>query len=58
MYDTIENAMKTSLPATILKIEDYEHKGAQRQSIKAKKARGKRVYTVVLYENGMYSEAV
>lgn len=58
MYDTIENAMKTNLQATILKVEDYEHKGAQRQSIKAKKAKGKRVYTVIKYENGMYSEAV
>jgi len=58
MYDTIENAMKTKLPAKILSVENYEHKGAQRQSIKAKKAKGKRVYTVILYENGMYSEAV
>lgn len=58
MYDTIENAMKTNLPATILNIENYEHKGVSRQSIKAKKARGKRVYTVIKYENGMYSEAV
>lgn len=58
MYDTIENAMKTNLTAKILKVEDYEHKGMKRQSIKAQKARGKRVYTIIRYENGMYSEAV
>lgn len=58
MNDTIEQAMNTKLPAKILSVEDFEHKGAKRQSIKAKKARGKRVYTVIKYETGLYSEAV
>lgn len=58
MYDTIEQAMNTKLPAKILSVENYEHKGEKRQSIKTQKARGKRIYTVIKYETGLYSEAV
>jgi len=56
-FKTLDQAMKTK-KAEILKIEDYEYKGFNRQSITAKKAKGKRSYNVVRYENGLYSEAV
>lgn len=58
MYESIKQAMNTKLDPIVLSVEDYEHKGAQRQSIKARKARGKRVYTIIKYETGNYSEAV
>ncbi len=57
-YDTIENALKTNQPAVIIKETPYNHLGNDRLSIKARKAKGKRVYTVVKYENGRYSTAV
>ena len=56
-YKTLEQALKTK-KAVVISIEDYEHKGAKRQSIKARKANGKKVYNVVFYEEGRYSEAV
>ena len=57
LFDTLEQAMKTK-KAVVLNIEEYEHKGNQRKSIKAKKSKGKRSYNVIQYENGKFSEAV
>lgn len=58
MHETLKQAMKTKLDPVIISVDPYEYKGAHRQAIKARKARGKKVYMVVLYENGLYSDAV
>lgn len=57
-FNTIEQAMKTNHKVEILSTKSYDHKGLKRVSIRAKKARGKKEYTVIQYENGKYSEAV
>lgn len=58
MHKTLKQAVKTNLEPVIISVEPYECKGVHRQWIKARKARGKNVYRVVLYENGLYSDAV
>ena len=49
--------MKTK-EVVVISIKDFEYKGVSRKSIKARKAKGKRVYYVTQYENGTFSEAV
>ena len=56
-YSTLEQALKTKL-AVITAISTYEHKGAARKSLKVRKSNGKKIFTVIQYENGLYSEAV
>jgi len=56
-FATLEQALKTN-KAVVISMKEYEHKGATRQWIKARKAKGKKVFTVVFYEEGRYSEAV
>ena len=55
-YQTLEQSLKTKA-VKVISIEDYEHKGHARKSIKVMKANGKKVFRVVQYSNGLFSEA-
>jgi hypothetical protein len=55
-YETLEQALKTKL-AVIISTESYDHKGNTRNWIKARKANGKKVFSIAQYENGRFSEA-
>lgn len=57
MFKTIEASLKAK-DAVIISTKKYCHKGNGRLIIKAKKPKGRKVYTVVQYENGMFSSAV
>ena len=57
-FTTLEQSLETNLPVVIVNATEFEHKGNHRQSLTVRKARGKRLYNVVRYENGRYSEAV
>jgi len=56
-YQTIEQSLKTNT-AVILSSEVYIHKGQPRNIIKARKLRGKKVFMVVQYTDGRFSDAV
>ena len=56
-YSTLEQALKTK-SAVIISTESYEHKGETRTAIKARKSNGKKVFRVVQYVSGRFSEAV
>jgi len=58
MFNTIKEAMNTNLDPVVISESEFEYKGVTRKAIKVKKARGKRIYEVVQYENGKYSEGV
>ena len=55
-YSTLEQALKTKL-AIIEATSTFEYKGVIRKSLKVRKSNGKKIYEVVQYENGRYSEA-
>lgn len=57
MFKTIEQALKTKA-AKIISVSNYNHNGQDRKIIKACKAKGKKVFMVVQYENGLFSSAV
>ena len=58
MHTSIEQALETNLPAQIISQRSFTHKGNDRVMMTVKKARGKRTYMVVRYENGEFSTAV
>jgi hypothetical protein len=39
-------------------VSEYDHKGNTRYSVKATKPKGRKVFTMVIYENGTISSAV
>ena len=55
-YQTLEQSLKTK-SVVIISSESYDHKGEKRNWIKARKANGKKVFSVAQYGNGMFSEA-
>ena len=55
-YATITEALGTT--PVVLSETTYTHKGAKRTVIKVRKPAGRKVYEVVRYENGVYSDAV
>ena len=57
MFKTLEASLKTKL-AVIVKETPYTHKGQDRVSMKVRKANGNKLFSVVKYENGLYSSAV
>lgn len=58
MFKSLKEAMQTKLEPVVLSVEEFTHKGVKRLSIKAKKARGQMIYTVIQYETGLFSSAV
>ncbi len=56
-FKTLEQSLKTK-EVVIISQENYEHKGEARKWIKARKANGKKIFSVAKYGNGMYSEGV
>jgi hypothetical protein len=42
----------------VIDAKPYDHYGQKRLSIKATKTKGKKVFTMVIYENGLISGAV
>jgi Holliday junction resolvasome RuvABC endonuclease subunit len=57
LYQTLEQSLKTK-SVVILSSENYNHKGNDRKSLKVRKLRGAKVFTVIQYENSLFSEAV
>lgn len=56
-YETLSQSLKAK-EAVIISTEAYEHKGEIRTAIKARKSNGKKVFRVVQYVSGRFSEAV
>ena len=56
-FETLEQSLKTK-NAEVINTEYYKHDGVSRKSIKVKKSKGERVYTVIQYESGLFSSAV
>lgn len=56
-FETLEQSLETK-KAVIVDATEFDHKGKQRQSLRVKKANGKKIYMVVRYENGRYSTAI
>jgi hypothetical protein len=56
-HATLEQALKTKL-AVVISSRIYEHNGEVRSSLKVRKANGKKVFMVVQYASGRYSEGV
>lgn len=57
LFKTLEESLKAK-SVVVISTKEYEHKGEKRNWIKARKAKGKKVFSVAQYENGLYSEAV
>lgn len=55
-FNSVEQALGTK-QAVIISEKPYNHKGNDRVIIKARKARGKKVFMVVKYEDGTFSSA-
>jgi hypothetical protein len=56
MYETIEQSLNTP-KAIIIDIKDIEIKGNKRKRILARKAKGKKIFYLIQYENGLFSSA-
>ena len=57
MFKTLEDSLQTK-KAVIVEQREYVYLGITRQWIKARRANGKKVYTVFQYENGLFSSAI
>ena len=55
-HETLKQALGTNLEPVVIKTREFEFNGNTRQSLTVKKANGKKLYLVVKYENGRYSE--
>jgi len=55
-YNTLNESLKTK-KSEILNVRILNVKGNNRKIITAKKANGKRTYSIVQYENGQFSTA-
>ena len=58
LFKSIKESLGISGEPVILKVIDIDYKGSKRIQFNVRKPRGKKVYRVVMYDNGMFSSAV
>lgn len=58
LFNSIKDSLGTKSEPVIVKTIEIEHNGHKRTQFNVRKSRGKNIYRIVLYENGMYSAAV
>ena len=58
LFKSIKESLGISGEPVILKVIDIDYNGSKRIQFNVRKPRGKKVYRVVMYDNGMLSSAV